>query len=341
MYSFYATRNYNINQELNNYILTSLNNILSKKDILSIEIIENIVNNMDLNYQWIEIRKFFNLENAPLNLDFNLENYKDICKKYLTNITIAFIYNDYQAGYLSGNPTLYFLSTFKIFDVKKQNDYEYLREFVDIIYHINKSSESFSFNSIYIENLNIQEIKNIIVNGKDDYDMKKNYYENFIMYCVENRKWRTTIDIENGWNDRMDLVEAYQKYHNPKEDQEHMDKYINLYKISNYEAAFHACTCWNIGKCNKNNYFSKYNQIKFKHFIKEITYQCIDFEGAIGIIIDNKFAFCCTWPGGFTVININHLDGSVKISELIDFTIFKKITPVVNLIKDYGNIILK
>jgi hypothetical protein len=47
---------------------------------LPYEIFRNIVKQMNLNYQWIEIRKFYNLSNSPLSLDFDLENYKNYVK---------------------------------------------------------------------------------------------------------------------------------------------------------------------------------------------------------------------------------------------------------------------
>src|SRR6202035_532339 len=114
-----------------------------------------------------------------------------------------------------------------------------------------------------------------------------------------------------------------------------MNKYLILFNTSKYISAFHACTCWGLGDCIKGETFNKYkNKIKFKDFIEVITIFCVDFEGSIGVIIDNKFAVCSTWPGGFTVIDINHLDGSVKISELTDFTKFH-ITPIIELLKEY------
>jgi len=170
--------------------------------------------------------------------------------------------------------------------------------------------------------------------------MQENYYKIFFEDVIQNNKWRSSIDISNGWVDRMDIVNKYQKYHKPVEDQKHMNKYFDLYKTTKYESAIHACIHGR-GKCSKNIFFDKYEKlIKFKNFVKIITYLCIDFEGTIGIVIDNNFAFCCTWPGGFTIMNINHLNGTVEISKLTDFTIFGKITSIIDLIKNYGDIIL-
>lgn len=103
MYNFYSVKNIEFNYELDKYIEINLINIFSIR--FPNEIYKNIVKQMDLNYQWVEIRKFYDLKESPLNIDFNLNNYKSLCKKYIPNLTIAFVY---QQGYLSGNPTLYY-----------------------------------------------------------------------------------------------------------------------------------------------------------------------------------------------------------------------------------------
>jgi hypothetical protein len=344
MYDSYCIDNYEFNYELNKYIELNLVDIFF--NILPNEIIKNIVENMDLNYQWVKIRKEFNLKNTPLNLDFNLQNYKYICKKFLSNLTIAFVYQDYQQGYISGLPDIYFLSTPKEFDLLKKNDNEYLDKFVDIIYYLNNSSISNYFSSInfYIEQYD-EDIfkKKIIKDIKNERKRKirEDYYESFIKDVIKNKYWRCTIKINNGWHNRKELVEGYQKYHNPKEDQEHMNNHRILFNTPKCISAFHACTCWGLGDCIKGQLFNKYeNEIKFKVFIEVITIFCVDFEGSIGVIIDNKFAVCSTWGGGFTIVDINHLNGSVKISELTDFTNFH-ITPIIELLKDYGDIILQ
>ena len=75
--------------------------------------------------------------------------------------------------------------------------------------------------------------------------------------------------------------------------------------------------------------------------VKELTAYLWDWEGYIGIIIDDKFSVFSTYPSdGFTVIDINHFNGTIKISELTDFTNFH-ITPIIELLKDYGDIILQ
>ncbi len=95
MYNFYTINSKVFNNDLDIYIEIILNDIFSK---MPKETIKNIVKYMDLNYQWIEIRKFYRLNNSPLTLDFNLENYKNICKKYLSNLTI--IFNDLFSYYI-------------------------------------------------------------------------------------------------------------------------------------------------------------------------------------------------------------------------------------------------
>ena len=91
------------------------------------------------------------------------------------------------------------------------------------------------------------------------------------------------------------LVEEYQKYHNPKEDQDHMNKHLILFNTSKYISVFHACICLELGDCIKCETFNKYkNKIKFIDFIEIIT----------------------------------------------DFTKFH-ITPITELLKEYGNVILQ
>jgi hypothetical protein len=92
--------------------------------------------------------------------------------------------------------------------------------------------------------------------------------------------------------------------------------------------------CWDCNE-DKSYFLNKYNkkQIKFKDFIKELTAYLWDWEGYIGIIIDDKFSVFSTYPShGFTVIDIN---GTIKISELTDFT-----TSIIELVNIYGNTIL-
>lgn len=338
MYNFYAVDNY----EFDNYIEVILTDIIASK--LPNEIFKNIIKQMNLNYQWVEMRKFFHLDNSPLNLEFNLENYKDNCEKYIPELTITFVYQDYQQGWFFGNPTLYYITGPKKI------------ESVDVIYHLdNKSINNYFYvnnNNICIENFDLNMIKEAIITTKEEltYSIQKKYYENFFKGVYMNKVWRCSIDIREAWNVKMDVVKKYQNYHNPIKDQIHMNKLSNE---PGYIASIHACVCfsynWNQNhNCNEDeNYFlyflNKYNkkQIKFKDFIKELTAYLWDWEGYIGIIIDDKFSVFSTYPSNaFTVIDINHLNGTIKISELTDFTSFNFTTPIIKLVNIYGNTIL-
>ena len=74
MYHLYTINDKELNCEFDNYIFQILLNILQLPDV----IIRNLIEVMNLNYQWVEIRKFYNLEDSPLDLEFNLINYKNI-----------------------------------------------------------------------------------------------------------------------------------------------------------------------------------------------------------------------------------------------------------------------
>src|ERR1700730_8010396 len=217
MYNFYAVENEELNYELDKYIETILINIISIQ--LPNEIFGNIVKQMNLNYQWIEIRKFYNLNNSPLNLDFNLKNYENLCKKYIPSLTVAFVYQAYQQGYLTGNPTLYYITGPKKFDNDKENDEKYLNKFVDIIYHLNNESMNnyFFCNNKCINNIDLKIIKDIIINKKEKngliYSIQKEYYENFIKNVYKTQKWKGSIDIKKAWHVKMDIVKKIQYYH--------------------------------------------------------------------------------------------------------------------------------
>ncbi len=95
------------NIDLHKYIEEELQNIFN--NVFPYEIVKNIIENMDLNYQWIKIRKKYDLKKSPINLDFNINNYQDICNKYLTNLTIVFIFTNYHFYGFPEFPILYFL----------------------------------------------------------------------------------------------------------------------------------------------------------------------------------------------------------------------------------------
>jgi hypothetical protein len=161
MYNFYAVDNYEFEVILTDIIASKLPN----------EIFKNIIKQMNLNYQWVEMRKFFHLDNSPLNLEFNLENYKDNCEKYIPELTITFVY---QQGYFFGNPTLYYIT-----GPKKIED---LNKSVDVIYHLdNKSIKNYFYVNICIENFDLNMIKEAIITTKEEltYSIQKKYYENF------------------------------------------------------------------------------------------------------------------------------------------------------------------
>lgn len=249
MHNLYSISNSIFNDDLGNYIEIILKDIFLK---IPIEIIKNIVKYMDLNYQWIEIRKIYKIDNSPLTLDFNLKNYKNICKKYLSNLTIIFIYGNHPF-YRSG-PDLYYI-------VKPLN-FKYDKT-VDIIYNINNFTvyNNIPDNCICVNNLNIDDIRKI-KNISDRY--KKQHFEKFNENVYNNNKWRSSIDIEEFWNIKMDVIKEYQENHKPKHDQHHMDVYYNIFNESTkYEAAFHACICVifdNYNNCKEVNIFNKYQK---------------------------------------------------------------------------------
>lgn len=170
---------------------------------------------------------------------------------------------------------LYIITGSKVFNEIKENDKEYLNNFVDIIYHLNNESleNYFSYNNKYINNTNLNNIKDIIINKKESdgliYSIQKDYYET--------KKWRGIIDVKKAWNIKMDILKKIQHYHDPINDQIHMDRILDE---PSYISSIHACMCflYNWDKeynCNENKtyFLNKYNknQISLKIFIKELT----------------------------------------------------------------------
>lgn len=241
VFEIYAFDNRVINYELYEYFKNELKNIL--KNIPN-EIIEIIVKKVDLNYQWLEI----------------------ICKTYLQNLIVAFIFSDHYEdrydNYL--NPSLVLLYNNKK-NIKNKNKI-YFNE-IDIIYNLNTDSINIPLNNISllnnlcINNLNPEEIKNIIFENKinkynsdiDQYNRRK-YYEAFQDEVLKSKKWRGYIDIDELWSTENDFVA---NMYIVKDD--HFKEILKLQKITNYKNIL------------KEINFSNYNMFKFKDLIKEIT----------------------------------------------------------------------
>lgn len=389
VYTVYTliTRNKIFVIEYIKYIINELKNILYNK--IPYEIIENIVKNMDINYQWVEIRKRYNLIDSPLSLDFNLENYKNLCKNYLPNLSIAFIYstNNNIFYYLFGNHLI---------------DENIIYQKIDIFYYLNYDSVNFIDSGIdfdyfnkyakCINNLKIEEIKKIFADINDEdwghgyfecddygycyYIVRKNNetcyyeycekeYEMFIKEVIENKKWRCYI--EKDLKDNKQCLKNLKK--NIEQDTEdleweaiipydylnnHMNKYLNLYNTSKFEAFFHSYNNqMNPSKhsCYENILSNK--KILFKDFIKKII--CINkMYICICIIIDKKVCFLhedndynLTFYNLTLYICIN-LEGNIEINEIKDHEIYNKIIlkklKIINtleLLNNYGNIELK
>lgn len=328
----YTFKNRMFNIDLDNYVKNELYNILCNK--IHYEIIDNILDNMDINYQWIQIRKMYNLVNAPLNLDFNVKNYKNICEKYLTNLTIAFIVNKNEYYEYPGNdtPILYYLFTTKFVNYKNIDDNQ-----IDLFYSLTKESANIhslyekGYEPICINNLKLEEIEKQI---------SQYAYDDFINEVLENKKWEACFNINLDWNDPKHSNDN--DYHVFFQDDFQMVYLNRSYTVKDF---LHAL--------DRNYYHKKcyvnFEKINFTNFIKEITCRFhtlftdpvdnilnLPYEHVgIGIIIDNKIAL-----SNYTIVIIIYIDleGFIKTVKINNLSLFKR-TSILDLIKDYGKII--
>jgi hypothetical protein len=310
-----------------------------------LEIIENIIRNMDLNYQWIIIRKKYNLIHSPINLDFNIENYTYICNKYLSDLTIVFLY-----GYDKHKETEFWTLPEKLYLLVTKNNSLYKKQLtdikghIDIFYCLNNGSISslkdlhwvypiyYNNTNQIINYVNTKRYNDIKVIDEEirDYSIYEHniniYYNTFIKKVVKNKKWRTISFMDDFWNTKLDIS--------------------NIKNYGDYEL-----NRWNknpiIYNDIINNTIDPTKQITFKNFIKKITLMRMN----VGIFIDGNICFCNENGNNliyyetykFFIININHLNGNYDLLPEIKniyHKIFKNIISVNKLIEKYGNIIL-
>lgn len=351
---------YNKYKKIDEYILTILYNIF--KDIIPSEIIKNIHNYLkddDLNYQWLEIRKKYNLFNSPLNLDFNLNNYKELCSKYMKNLNIAFVFNTTMYPVSSGfKKSVYFYFLYSTNPDIKEININSLKK-IHVIYNIGDEVIAVSDKKMILNltNLNIKEMYNKIENINI-------YNDEMLIYCFNNKvinseKWKSYLNIKDKWIDFLlfdqdedeendqdlleilssecDRIEENQKvFKKLKESNNYFSlnvkKWIKIFYSIHEQNWF----VWPIGLKEKYNN----EQIKLFDFIKEIIYyntQCI------GIMIDNKFALNLnSYFHGyyFPIIEINSETGDINISNITKLLNTEKIT-ITELIEEYGDLLLQ
>lgn len=351
---------YNKYKELDEYILTILYNIF--KDKIPSEVIKNIHNYLkddDLNYQWLEIRKKYNLFNSPLNLDFNLNNYKELCSKYMKNFNIAFVFNSIMHPVRSGFEIgVYFYFLYSTNPDIKEININTLKK-IHVIYNIGDEVIAVSDKKMILNltNLNIKEMYNEIENMNI-------YNDDMLIYCfndkvIKSEKWKSYLNIKDKWIDLLlfdqdedeendqDLLEMLSFESNRIEGNQKVFKKLkesnnyfslNVKKWIKIFYSIHEQTwfVWPIGLKEKYNN----EQIKLFDFIKEIIYYNTQ---SIGIMIDNKFAlnFDSLFLGHyFPIIEINSETGDINISNITKLLNTEKIT-ITELIEEYGDLLLQ
>ena len=298
MYELYTINDKELNCEFDNYIFQILLNILQLPDV----IIRNLIEVMNLNYQWVEIRKLYNLEDSPLDLEFNLTNYKNICKKYIPHVSICFI----DVTSLNIFPSLYFIEGPEK-DINK----------VDVVYHLNHSNifSDLTVNNMYI---NISDSESILNVKKLVGEHNKEMFESYMNYIYINN-WRRSINTYDYW-------------YTEKECKEYFNELIDNPCLKGENN----CLCNNINKkiiykCNKN----------IRYLIKKVTAYLDCYKGSLGIIVDNKFSVCggISPNGCFTLINIQ-VNNYINISKVTDDRFLNTLSYcyIIDLIKQYGNI---
>lgn len=315
------------NIELYDYIKKELKRIID--NILPYEIIECIIKNMDINYQWIEIRKKYNLINSPINLDFNIDNYQCICKKYLTNLKIAFIFTFWDYSGINESPILYFL-----YDNNKQYDNN-LNKDIDIIYSLNYQScyihSLYLKESICINNLNLNNLENLF---EEKFSSYRNWYLEFIDEVIEAKIWRNYIDVninflwderKNIKNGKIDIINVFGSN----------SLLIEDYSLEKY--------------CYKKKNYVNFDNITFKYLVKELLIKidpnffvdhwdtAYDNDIGYGIIVDNEIAMTSSCICFVIQIDFTNI---IKIVNIDDLSNFKRVT-LSHLIKKYGKTILK